>query len=105
MNAAAVQRIYATSGDKSSDKEPVLLVEKTGGKKKNRFMPGCHNSRSERAQLQPSAPARISLLPRVCVIWVACIAVGWHGDAARPHPHDKLRAIDPCAVQIGGSVL
>lgn len=37
MNAAAVQRIYATSGDKSSDKEPVLLVEKTGGKKKKPF--------------------------------------------------------------------
>lgn len=79
--------------------------KKQEGKKKQRFMPGCHNSRSERAQLQPSAPARISLFPRVCVISVACIAVGWHGDAARPHPHDKLRAIDPCAVQIGGSVV
>lgn len=59
----------------------------------------------ERAQLRPSAPAWICLFPCIWVISVACIAVGWHSDAARPHPHDKLRAIDPCAVQIWGSVV
>lgn len=58
-----------------------------------------------RAQLLPSAPAWICLCPCICVVSVACIAVGWHSDAARPHPHDKLRAIDPCAVQIWGSVV
>lgn len=38
-------------------------------------------------------------------VHLARIAVGRHGDAARPHPHDKLRAIDPCAVQIRGSMV
>lgn len=37
---------------------------------------------------------------------VACVQL--QGDTAavpaRPHPHDELRAIDPCAVQIGGDM-